>query len=125
MNKRLLLSLTSFCILLLAACIKDVGKPVQTATTPPPVGFCDTIKYNKHIKPIIMSNCSTTGCHVSGGTGPGDFTIFTELKDKVTNGKFKARVIDADPSPMPAAGQLPAAQLNIIKCWLEKGANND
>jgi len=124
MNKtKLLLTSSTLAALFIffISCDKKVGKlPV---VVPPPVtaGFCDTITYNKHIKPIIASNCSTPGCHVQNG-GPGNFTLFGELSAKIGSGKFKNRVFDSPSSPMPASGMLPAAQLAIIKCWLDKGA---
>lgn len=127
MNKKssVLLSTAVLSLLLLfGSCDKKVGLREGTVA-PAPVGFCDTITYGKHIKPIIDANCATAGCHVQGGTGLGDFSVYSGVKDKVQSGKFKERVFDSPNNPMPATGQLPQAQLNVIKCWLDKGALND
>lgn len=126
MNKKNLLTSTALIItlgLFMGNCDKKVGKLEGSA--PPPVGLCDTITFTKHIKPIIEQNCSTIGCHVSGGSGNGDFTSFSELKSKVTAGTFKLRVFDSPNNPMPASGKLPQKQLDVIQCWLDKGALND
>lgn len=125
MIKASLVTTGIFCFLICISCVKDVGK-LPVATAPVTVGFCDSITYNKHIKPIITNNCAIPSCHIAGGTGTGNFTSFDELKEKVSSGKFKLRVMDKpNNNPMPASGQLPQAELDIIQCWLDKGANND
>jgi hypothetical protein len=128
MNKRYgMLTCTIFIVMiaLLSNCDKKVGKvPVTTAPTTPTVGQCDSITFAKHIKPIINSNCAIPGCHTAGYVN-GDFTTYAGLETKVTSGKFKLRVFDSPGDPMPASGMLPQSQLNIIKCWLDKGHPNN
>jgi hypothetical protein len=141
MNKLTLILAGATCISALAfvACDKKVGKlpgenngqGTTTSPPPPPVGFCDTITYNKHIKKIIAANCAIPTCHVPGGSGNGDFTSHSGVSAKVSSGMFKMRVFDppaGDPSLMPPpanGGKLPQAQLDLIKCWMDKGAPND
>lgn len=111
-------------IAVLSNCDKKVGKvPVTTAPT---VEQCDTIKF-KHIRPIIETNCALTGCH-SKFSANGDFTNYAApgnfypiLEEKVKSGVFKLRLFDSPTNPMPPSGKLPQDQLNIIKCWLDKG----
>ena len=110
-------------VLLFMNCEKKVGKTAPLPA-PAPANLCDSIKFNKHIKPIITNNCAKSGCHVSG-FGSGDFTTYAGLNLKVTNGKFKLRVFDSPNNPMPPSGMLVQAQLDSIKCWLDKGALND
>lgn len=127
MNKRKLLASTILVItlgLFLSNCDKKVGK-LEGNTPPPAVGFCDTITFAKHIKPIINANCAIPSCHVSGGAGNGDLTTYSGLLVKVNNGSFKNRVFDSPNNPMPTSGKLPQKQLDLIKCWLDKGALND
>lgn len=134
---------TSIAVLaFIAGCEKKVGKLPEesqggqgTTTSqpppPPPVGFCDTITYNKQVKKIISTSCAIPTCHVPGGSGNGDFTTHSGVSAKVSSGMFKMRVFDppaGDPSIMPPpanGGKLPQAQLDIIKCWIDKGALND
>lgn len=127
MNKKITV-LSTFLIfslaLLVSNCDKKVGKREGNAPPPPP-GACDTITYAKHIKPIIDAKCATPGCHITGGAGNGDFTTHSGVLSKVGTGAFKLRVFDSPTNPMPQSGQLPQTELNLIKCWLDKGAPND
>jgi hypothetical protein len=100
-------------VLLFMNCEKKVGKTAPLPA-PAPANLCDSIKFNKHIKPIITNNCAKSGCHVSG-FGSGDFTTYAGLNLKVTNGKFKLRVFDSPNNPMPPSGMLAQAQLDSIK----------
>ena len=110
--------------LFFVSCEKKIGK-AQTSTTNATTNLCDSIKYTKHIKPIIISNCSfNSGCHVTG-FNKGDFTSYSGLKTKIDDGSFKLRVFDSPNNPMPASGMLAQSKLDSIKCWLEKGAPNN
>ncbi len=106
----------------LYACTKDIGKNPDLAPVSP-LSACDTVKFAAHILPIINNNCLY--CHGGLGPGNGNFTNYSGIKQKVDNGSFKARVVDLLPTPMPQAGALPAQQIALIKCWLEKGAPNN
>ena len=123
MNKIKPIFLGIVTVLFFMNCEKKVGKTAPLLA-PAPANLCDSIKFNKHIKPIITNNCAKSGCHVSG-FGSGDFTTYAGLNLKVTNGKFKLRVFDSPNNPMPPSGMLAQAQLDSIKCWLDKGALND
>lgn len=122
MNKRIFFVAAGFAVMTLAfvtGCVKDVGK--LPATSPPvAANFCDTISYSKHVKPIIANGCSTQGCHDNGSLN-GDYTTYAGLLIKVNNGSFKSRVFNKN-NPMPASGLLPKEQLDVLQCWLDKGA---
>lgn len=110
--------------LFFANCEKKIGK-AQTSSATTSANMCDSIKYSKHIKPIITTNCATnSNCHVSG-FNMGDFTTYSGLKIKVDDGSFKLRVFDSPNNPMPSSGMLAQSKLDSIKCWLEKGAPNN
>jgi hypothetical protein len=123
MSKVNLLFLGIFNSLLFISCAKKVGKaapaPIEVSAN-----MCDSIKYSKHIKPIILNNCALSGCH-SSGFSSGDFTNYSGLKLKIDNTTFKTRVFNSPTNPMPSSGMLPKGQLDSIKCWLDKGAPND
>ncbi len=92
----------------------------------PVVGFkCDsTVHYHPTIDSLISLNCSTTpGCHIHGGTGNGDFTNYSGLKDKVDNGSLLNRVVTL--KNMPSAGPLSDADINKIHCWIIQGGLNN
>lgn len=130
MNKLTLILAGATCISALAfvACDKKVGKLPEenngqgttTSPTPPPVGFCDTITYNKHIKKIIDANC--VSCHGPSVQQAGvTLTTYAEVKNKADAGRIKARVIDGQGGFMPQGGELTAAEKNLIVCWLNNG----
>lgn len=107
---------------ILSSCTKDIGPNPDLVKKS--VSACDSVTFTKHIKPIVDANC--VSCHYVGGSGPGDFTTFTDFKNYADGGRIKARVIDQLPSVMPQGGPpLPQAELDLIKCWLEAGAPNN
>lgn len=110
-------------LLFMNSCTKDVGPDPALL---PKVFTCDSVKFGSTIKPIIDASCATPGCHVPGGSGPGDFTTFADISLKVQTGSFKSYVIDGVPSIMPKGGpRLPDDQIEKIKCWLDAGAPNN
>lgn len=87
--------------------------------------LCDTadITYSEDVAPIINSSCATSGCHVAGGTGPGNFTVFSELLAKVNNGSFENRVLVQ--KTMPPGTALINCELDILQTWIDNGAPNN
>ena len=86
---------------------------------------CDVtdITYSTDVLPIINASCATTACHASGGTAPGNFNNFNELKAKVDNGTFENRVLIQ--KNMPPNAQLSDCDLDILQAWLDNGALNN
>lgn len=117
-----LLVVSSSLLLGFASCSKDIGKNIDLQ--PKLTNVCDSVKYSTTIEPIIVANCSTSGCH-DAGSGNGDYTTYAGVKQKVDNGTFKMRVVDGTPTFMPATGSLPAEQIAKITCWLNTGAPNN
>lgn len=110
-----------FICVILSNCDKKVGKAGIVYV---PLN-CDTITYNKNVKPIIDVNCAKSGCHVTGFAN-GDYTTYQGVYAKVANGTFKLRVFDSPGNPMPQDnGMLPSLELSVLQCWLNKGAPND
>lgn len=83
---------------------------------------CDTanVSFAQDIQPIIQGNCATTGCHVAGGSGPGIFTNYAGLMEKVNNGSFENRVLVQ--RTMPPNSSLSDCQLQLLRAWLNAGA---
>lgn len=88
--------------------------------------------YNGAIKEIINQTCAVTGCHVSGGGAPGNFTTFAGLEGFANDGAngFRDRVIvlRSDPNVgMPpdfatvSPQDLTDEQLEIFRCWADAG----
>jgi hypothetical protein len=58
--------------LFLAGCYYDVASelyPDENCNTPA------VVDYATQVKALIDSRCATSGCHVAGGSGPGDFSV--------------------------------------------------
>lgn len=86
---------------------------------------CDTsmTSFSSIIFPIIQGNCSISGCHVAGGTGPGLFENYDQVKSFVDNGKLENRaLVQRD---MPPSGPLTNCQIALIQRWIDRGAPND
>ncbi len=83
---------------------------------------CDVsnVTYTNDVIAIINNSCATTGCHLSGGTGPGNFTEYDQLKLVVDNGKFENRVLIQ--KTMPPSTPLSDCDLQILQTWLDEGA---
>jgi hypothetical protein len=110
-----------FCIVALTGCEKKVGKlPVAN----PNAVNCDSVTFAGDIQPILTTNCAKGGCHDAGTKQNGiEFTSYSTAKTQADLGRIKARVIDGNPSYMPAdVGKLPETELKKIQCWLDKGA---
>jgi hypothetical protein len=83
---------------------------------------CDTsaITFSGTVFPIIQGNCTTTGCHVAGGTGPGLMENYAQVKALVDNGKFEDRVLVR--RDMPPSAPLTPCQIQHLTLWIDAGA---
>ncbi|HWC89781.1 MAG TPA: c-type cytochrome domain-containing protein [Pirellulales bacterium] len=117
-----------------AAAAKPVAKP---AAKPVPRGV-PSVSFSKQIAPILLKNCA--GCH--GTTEPkGEYQLHTfalatkpgESGDSpITPGKLDASYLyklvsskDTDERMPKDADPLPAAQIALVKLWIEQGARFD
>jgi hypothetical protein len=115
-HKRLgLLGLLLGCI-----CLHSCYYDVESELYP---GGCEVptqLTYTEHIKPIIDASCAISGCHVSGGDGPGNYTTYAGLQSSLDDGSFNQRVlVDRD---MPPNGSLTDCQIQFINQWIQNGA---
>ena len=65
-------------------------------TLPEPMpGVCETLQptYEDGIKDLVDTNCSYSGCHISG-FAHGDFSTYLGMQSHLENGKVKEQVID-------------------------------
>ena len=76
-------------------------------------------KYSTDVKSIIDTNCAISGCHVSGGSGTGNFTVFANVQASAS--QIKASTQGTNPS-MPKTGSLTKTQIDAIACWVDDGA---
>lgn len=80
------------------------------------------VHYSSDIRPLILSHCAITGCHVSGFQ-PGDFTQYQPLKDRADNGRLRLFVLES--KVMPPNDSMTDEQREMIGCWIEQGAPNN
>lgn len=88
-------------------------------------GACDVqaVTWSEVIAPLVRTRCATEGCHVSGGTAPGDLSHYTGVKAVVDNGRFRSEVVLA--RSMPPEGALSDCDIRRIEAWLTNGAMED
>ena len=93
-----------------------------------PNSYCDTtnITYSGSIAAIMSGNCATPGCHVTGGSGTGDFTNYSGVKSQVDNGRLLPSVRRESTSiPMPPTGSLRDCDIKKLEIWVQQGAPNN
>lgn len=104
-------------VLLLGGCYYDSEEVLY------PGSFCDTanVTYSGAVQGIIETNCAVSACHVAGGSGTGNFTVFSELKARVDNGTFRTLVLVNRTMP-PNNVQLSDCELEQLTIWVNDGA---
>ena len=103
----------------MSACLND--KPDEM------IGFnpCDTTYYALTIRPLVQTHCmgNNAGCHITGGSGSGDFAHFINLKDKIDAGSFQDRLFNIKDMP-PVGSVLPElsdSDRTILQNWVNDG----
>lgn len=106
-------------VMALSSCYKDDVESLYGAVD------CDTtmVSFKNDIMPIIDMNCTVTGCHNAGGSAPGTFENYNQIKAKVDDGKFRNRVLISQ--DMPPGEPLSDCQILHITKWLDDGAPNN
>ena len=118
--------------------IKD---PTDTTTNPvdttDPGKPChpDTVYYLRDIQPILTKNCAVSGCHDAITREDGiQLTDYNHVNNpdvlrpfRPDNSDLFERITDSDPDdrmPPPPAAPLSAAEIALIKKWINQGALN-
>lgn len=104
--------------LFLAGCYYDVASelyPDENCNTPA------VVDYATQVKALIDSRCATSGCHVAGGSGPGDFSVAATAIAAGQDGSIEARsVVQKD---MPPSQPLSNCEIALLESWIAQGAN--
>ncbi len=119
--KKLAILVGAITVLSFVMCTEKKGKlaPTPSATTTGGNSACDTVTYAKHIAPIMAAECN--GCHNSPPRS--NLSNYAGVKSEVDANRFKQKVV-VDKT-MPQGGALTPKQLQLISCWLDKGAPNN
>ncbi|MCY3720855.1 MAG: hypothetical protein OXG97_01390 [Candidatus Poribacteria bacterium] len=108
----------------------------STATTPPPVAVAEAepdedvgISFQNDILPILEKNCALAGCHVAGGAAGLDLTGYDSFEKSGTfvpgNAKRSIVITRIDGGGMPPAGPLDDDLIDLVKDWIDEGAENN
>lgn len=112
-------SIVVLLLLFLSGCYFDEGEEIIPS---------DIVSFTIDIQPIFSNNC--TSCHPV-------LVAFPDLSegnsyDAITNGVYIVpndleasllyQRVQGNPSIMPPSGSLPAADIELIKSWIEQGA---
>lgn len=83
---------------------------------------CATVpaRFAADVQPIIHSKCDTA-CHNAFSTNRGGpLNNYTQIKAKADLVKFMVETRN-----MPQVGSLTDAEIKVISCWVEAGAENN
>jgi hypothetical protein len=111
-----------------SSCLKKQAEKLSPTTTnnTNTVGYCDTIKYAKHIAPIV-SLCGSSGCH---NAAPRVLlTNYTQVKNAIDGGQITINTankhIMGNGKDMSATAGTTTEQDNWFKCWKDNGTLNN
>ena len=107
------------------------GNPTVTASCSP-----DTAYFQQQVLPVIVSNCSMSGCH--DAVSHEDGIILTSYASIMSTGKIKPgnpedselfeKIIANDNDnrmPPPPRSRLTTDQVEVIRKWIRQGAKNN
>ena len=119
--KKALLILSFLWLLFQAACVNDKYIPAVVNNQ------CDTTYYARVIKPIIITNCTMSGCHDGHSIIP-NFNNYIEVKEEIEEidnhePEFLLRLKKPynDQGHMPVGGMLSPSEIHLIENWINSG----
>lgn len=74
------------------------------------------VSYSGEIRPIIDTNCQTSGCH-GDWQGIPSFATYADVKANASNIEFRT-----SSGSMPPVGPLPDEEVKLISDWVDQGA---
>lgn len=107
-----------------------------TPTQTPPVAVAEAepeedigISFQNDILPILEKNCALAGCHVAGGAAGLDLTGYDSFEKSGTfvpgNAKRSIVITRIDGGGMPPAGPLDDDLIDLVKDWIDEGAEDN
>ena len=130
--KKIFIALMGSMLIFALSCSKDSEDEAGNPNNPnnPGGNNCDTAnrKYAAHVVPILSSNCySCHGTNTNSGSGGIVLEGYENLKAKATSGTLIGVITHAAGYPqMPqGAAKLSDCNINIIRSWINNGAQNN
>jgi hypothetical protein len=119
--KKALLLLSILFVLIQVACVNDKYIPEVVNNQ------CDTTYYSRVIKPIIVTNCTSGGCH-DGHSSIPNFLNYSEVKHEVeeiedNESEFlhRMKLPLNHPKHMPVGDVLSPSDIQLIENWINNG----
>lgn len=120
-----------YSLTLFTSCSKDNEKDLSSGTDTTGTGggtTCDTVnmKYAANVQPILSANCYS--CHGNGSASGGiSLDTYAKVVTQVNNGNLIGTITHASGYPaMPQGGsKLSDCNINTIKDWIARGAQNN
>lgn len=105
----------------------------------PSTGLCnpDSVYFQNQILPILVSNCTESGCHNAVDHEKGIIldsyhnlvgTVENATQNDLHSNKLMRAILetkDEDRMPPPPKSSLPQAQIELLKIWLAQGGQNN
>ena len=115
-----LFGLATGLVVLAMACSK--GGDNNNNNNPPGNVDCGTISttFSANVAPLIASSCAKSGCHLTGGNGPGALNTYAQIF--AARAQIRANVASGN---MPKDATFSATQKATITCWIDAGAPNN
>ncbi len=134
----------AFCFIVftvLFACKHEIPSTSSTPVDTTTIGgsqpcSVDTVYFKQQILPMIASNCASPGCHDAGTRANNvQLTDYSSIINtgrivagNPASGKFYRLISTTNPGdimPPPPRNPLSAAQIALVKKWIEQGAKNN
>ena len=119
--KKALLFLSILFLLIQGSCVNDKYIPEVVNNQ------CDTTYYSRVIKPIIVTNCTMSGCH-DGHSTLDNFNNYLEVKaeveemeDGVSEFLYRIKLPLNAPGHMPVGDILSPSEIQLIEDWINNG----
>ncbi|MCC7303109.1 MAG: hypothetical protein IT233_10750 [Bacteroidia bacterium] len=102
-------------IVTLSTCTKDVGPSAAMA--------CSSLshEWTADVQPLINTYCATPACH-DASFSSANYLDYTGVNASVLSGSLQERLFELGNMPPASSPQLPVADQQRIRCWIEAGA---
>jgi hypothetical protein len=119
--KKVLLAISILMLIIQASCVNDKYIPDVVNNQ------CDTTHYSRIIKPIIVTNCTMSGCH-NGQSSIPNFLNYAEVKiavEEIEDGEpeflHRIKIPLNQPGHMPVGDVLSPSDIQLIEDWINSG----
>ena len=91
-------------------------------------GCTEVVSYGADVTPIITTRCAIVGyggCHNGGNGSNLDWRVFSNVHNKASQIKDRITRTPGTAGHMPKNGTLTDAQIQLISCWVDQGAQDN